>query len=1313
MWFATEDGLNRFDGSSFKVYNHNPLDTNSIATNQLRALYEDSQGNLWVGTNRTLSLYDRKKDRFQNYNIANGTAIRSICSDGAGHLWIGSYAGLILFDPVSRNAKYYTANPSKPGWLLSNTVICVFKDSKQRLWAGTNRGLYLYQQPTDDFIRFNSGGTDQSSLCDSVVKTIAEDRDGHLWFGTNNGGLSMLQDDGRHFKNFRSSKTDIHTLSSNLICSIVPESTGRLWVGTEEGLDIFDPRTGLVQRVRGDDRNKYSFKGRSVRSVFIDGQGIYWVGTNQDGINKYDKNLAFFNLVQYNPFDTRGLSSPKVTAFAEGADGGIYVGSDGGGLNLFHRKTGLFEHIALTGKNKDPGMVILALENAGDELWIGTYHQGVYVLDMRRRTVRHYQVGKGPKDLPNGDIFCIKKDRRGNMWVGTNGGGICVYDPKSDVFHRIGEVTMEGSKNGLLSHGFIRAIEEDHAGNIVVGTVGMGVVLYDPVQDTGRFFNRTNTGLPLDEAITLLVDETGMIWAGTSSGGLCLLDYVNKRFVNYSEEQGLANVVINKILEDKAGKLWVSTNKGISCLDPLTATFKNFTVQNGLQQSAFNLGAGLRESCGRLYFGGIEGFNYFQPAELKSNQNVPVIVFTDLKIGGRSVVPGKETNLKEDISVADEIRVDYRQNFSIDFTALDYTTPSENRYMYRLDGVDKNWNELGTSRTTVFTNLYPQNYILEVRARNCNGAWKTKPAKIRIYVKPPFWMTGYAYALYILITGVGLFAIRYRGIRKLKNKFALEQERLRMEQIIERERLEAERLHEFDQLKIKFLTNLSHEFRTPISLITGPIEKLQEIEADPDKQGQLNMVKRNARRLLNLVNQLLDFRKLVDQELKLNRTEGDIVHFLREAAESFRDIAERKQIQFSFKTGLNHFYTLFDRDKVERILFNLLGNAFKFTTKDGKVTLELKQVHPSKDFLIIVSDTGYGILAEDQQHIFDRFFQGGKNAGVINQGSGIGLSITKDFVRLHGGTISVESKPGKGSVFTISLPLEIIAGIVNEAVAVEDILVKEADAPDSRLETVPGISLLTVLLVEDNEDFRSYLKDNLKSYYKILEAADGKEGWQRAISRHPDVIVSDINMPNMDGIELSRKIRSDKRTSHIPIILLTALSGEAYHLKGLETGASDYLTKPFNFEILHVKIRNLVLLNHRLKETYTRRLNVGVPVAEIQSEDEKLILAVTQHIESNLDSPGLSVEDLCKHVYMSHASFYRKIVDLTGETPVEFIRSIKLNKAADLLERSNMKIAEIGYAVGFTTPNYFTRAFKAKFNLSPSEYASLKRKQVS
>jgi len=1313
MWFATEDGLNRFDGISFTVYNHNVLDSNSIGTNQIQTIYEDPRGNVWVGTNRTLSLYDRQKDCFHNYNIANGTAIRSICSDNTGHLWIGSYAGLIQYDPVSRHTKYYTTDSLKPGHLLSNTVTCVFRDSKQRLWVGGNTGLYLYQPATDNFKRFSNVATDPSSISDNVVKAIVEDKNGHLWFGTNDGGLDLLQDNGAGFQRFKNDKTDIATLSSNRIYSVVPDGLGKLWIGTEDGLDIFDISTKKVQRVTGNNRNKYSLKGKSVRCIFIDTHGIYWAGSYQGGVNKYDSNLAFFNLVQSNPFDLQGLSSPKVTSFAEGDNGDMYVGTDGGGLNLFHRKTGLFEHLRLADNNKNNELAILALERLGNELWVGTFQQGIYILDTRNNQVRHITKGDGMHDIPSNDIFCFKKDSNGSMWIGSNGKGICRYDPQSGVFQRFGPVMIDGSISKLLSDGFIRAIEDDGSGNIWIGTVGAGLAMYNPGQNTCRIFNRANTRLPLDEVITLHIDGKATVWAGTPSGGLCKLDYLHKQFTAYSEQQGLANAVVYKVLEDSTGKIWISTNKGISCFDPQKAVFKNYNAHNGLQPSSFYLGSGFRASSGELFFGGLEGFNYFFPGGLQDNKNVPVIVFTDLKIGGSSVMPGKDAAIKEHISIANEIRLDYRQNFSLDFTALDYTTPREDKYMYKLDGFDKSWNQLGSSRSAVFTNLYPGHYTLEVRAKNANSGWTTPAATIDIYVKPPFWMTGYAYTFYVLLVLVILWYIRYRGIRKLKNRFALEQERMMMRQILEQERLEAERLHEFDQLKIRFLTNLSHEFRTPISLIMGPIDQLQEKEGNPDKQGQLKMVKRNARRLLNLVNQLLDFRKLEEQELKLNSTEGDFVAFVKEAAESFRDLAERRHIHFSCASTLAHYYTLFDKDKIERVLFNLLSNAFKFTGKDGTVSLEIKQDTESNELVIMITDTGIGMKEEEQKKIFDRFFQGNTHASVMNQGSGIGLSITQEFIHLHGGTITVESEPEKGSVFTIHLPLKPVAVLAPASPAdrVDKALVSEMEVNQQPL--TPGPDMLTVLLVEDNDDFRYYLKDNLKAYYKILEAADGKEGWLRVLSGHPDVIVSDISMPHMDGIELSKKIKLDKRTNHIPIILLTALTGDAYQLKGLETGASDYLTKPFSFEILNIKIRNLVAQNLRLKETYSRRLSIETPIEEVQSEDEKLLLKVTQYIEENLENINLSVEDLCKYTYMSHTSLYRKIVDLTGEAPVEFIRSVRLNRAAELLEKGNMKISEIGYAVGFTTPAYFTRTFKAKFNLSPSEYASLKRKPNS
>jgi len=473
------------------------------------------------------------------------------------------------------------------------------------------------------------------------------------------------------------------------------------------------------------------------------------------------------------------------------------------------------------------------------------------------------------------------------------------------------------------------------------------------------------------------------------------------------------------------------------------------------------------------------------------------------------------------------------------------------------------------------------------------------------------------------------------------------------------------------------------------------------------------MVKRNARRLLNLVNQLLDFRKLEEQELRLNSSEGDIISFLKDTSDAFSDIADRKHIHFTVASDIDYYYTAFDKDKMERIVFNLLGNAFKFTEMDGSVSLKVSQDLVSKGLIIIVSDTGVGMSADERLRAFDRFFQGGARSNVLNQGTGIGLSITREFVALHGGTITVESQPGAGSTFTICLPLENISTKDVNNADVGRFVNKLEGPPEDKSTTLPTQTKLTVLVVEDNDDFREYLCDNLQPHYKVIEASDGKAGWQKALSAHPDVIVSDITMPNMNGIEFSRKVKSDKRISHIPIILLTALTDDAYQLAGLETGASDYLTKPFRFEVLNIKIKNLILLNQRLRETYTRRLTIETPLQELPSAEDQLLLKVTQFIESKIDSSQLSVEELSNHFCMSRTSFYRKIIDLTGETPVEFVRSVRLNKAAELLEKSDMKIAEIGYAVGFTTPNYFTRAFKAKFDLSPSEYAALKRKAIS
>lgn len=1306
MWFATDDGLNKFDGTRVTVYRHNDSDPGSIVSNEIFDLYEDDRGNLWIGTGAGVVLFNRKLDNFVNYSGSN-LPVTSISSDPSGKIWLGGYTGVSIFNPL--NQEFLSLKPKKAidKVILSHSVIRLHRDRKGRIWLGTNKGLYLYLSKQNTFKSFSHLDNNSNSLPDNTVRAITEDGEGNLWVGTDHG-LSMLGSDESKFITYRHKSADNSTLSSNIIYSIAPEPGGKLWIGTEDGLNIFNPVNGKVFRIEQNIRNKYGLIGKSVKSILIDKQGIYWVATYRGGVNKYDKNLAFFNLRQSNAYDPYGLNASVVTSFAAGNGKSVYVGTDGGGLNLFDRGSGIFHHITLSGSKESNRLSVLTMEKVSSEIWIGTYLQGLFIFDTRTGKSRQIKKGTGPYNISSNDIFCIKEDSRGNVWVGSNGQGVDCYNTEEKTFSHFNQL-KEGQP--MQINGYIRAIEEDEDGNIWIGSNGSGIAIFNPATGYIKILNHANSKLPNDNVTTICTADNGVVWVGLKGAGLARYDYKTSKFVPYSEKNGLNNGVIYKILEDRSGKIWLSTNKGISSFDPERERFKNYSYHNGLQRSPFVPGAGLELADGTMFFGGADGFNYFNPQELHSNKNVPRIVLTDLRISNQSVLPSENSEISEHISVAKEIRLDYKQNFSLSFVALNYTSPEENRYLYKLENFDKDWNRAGPLNAAVYTNLDPGEYTFLVKATSDAGEWRTATTSIRIFVRPPFWLTYYAYACYVLLIGAILAYMRYTGIQKLKARFALEQERIKTQQQIEQERREAERLHKFDELRIKFLTNLSHEFRTPISLIVGPVEQLLQQETSSHKANQLNMIRRNARRLLNLVNQLLDFRNVEKKELSLNVTEGDFISFARDVSESFRDLADRKQIHFEFRSSLRDFFTFFDHDKAERILFNLLSNAFKFTLKGGEVLLSIEAAKNSEGLIIRVVDTGIGIKDREKMNIFERFFQSETDAAVLNQGSGIGLSITKEFIKIHRGTIEVESIEGKGSTFIIYLPLK---RIEETFVLEEDSVVHVNDDREALSESITEKESLNsafpvVLLIEDNEDFRFYLKDNLRSSYKIIEASNGREGWQKVLFTHPQVVISDISMPYMNGIDLCRKIKSDKRTSHIPVLLLTALTGEEDQLHGLETGADDYMTKPCNFGILDIKIRNLLTLNERLKTTYSKQIKVLTPEVKVESENEKLLSKVIQYIEANLTNPQLSVVNLSRELGMSRGSLYTKMLELTGETPVEFIRSVKLDRAAVLLEKTEMNVGQISYAVGFATPNYFARAFKSRFNMQPSEYISLKR----
>lgn len=1338
MWFGTASGLNRFDGYTFKVFKHDSNNKNSVTDDFIAKIFEGPDKKLWISTRNGFCFYDPETEQFnsdmslllRSLKLPDNQSVTKILRTSAADFWfLYSDSGIYRYNALSKQTKrYYHSINSIPS-LYSSSIADITVDAKGNTWIVYTDGTVEMFDIKVNKISYHTDIFKKAYNNKNGRYSLTVDRDNDLWFYESYGesGVFYYKPSTGTLRHIDKESGGVR-LKANVVSNIIQADDDLIWISTDHGgINVLDKKKFQITYLLNREDDAKSLRQNSV-TLYKDNSGIIWAGTFKKGISYYHKNIIRFPLYRHFTSDPASLPFNDVDKFAEDKLGNLWIGTNGGGLIYFNRKTGKYtqyKHDPANPNSLSSDIIVNLCIDHDQKLWIGTYFGGLDCFDGK--TFTHYKHNdKIATSISDDRVWSILEDSSNRLWIGTFDGGLEILDRSKNIFYHPFKQTDIRSR-------FISSIFEDKQGNIWVGGyLGIDVILKNKGRVIHYISNGNGANGLIDNTISSFnQDSRGLIWIATA-GGLSILNPKTNTFTSLTKKNGLPANSISNTEEDNKGAMWLSTANGLSRVT-LTPTanafnfhFENFDEMDGLQGQEFNINSALKTHSGELIFGGGDGFNIFDPANIEPVTNKLQLVFTDFQLFNKSISANEVINghvvLSKSISATRGITLNHSENvFSIEFAALDFLNPSKVKHQYMLVGFDKGWvNADNRTRKAIYTNLDQGNYVFKVRASNSEGVWNPDYISLRIKILPPFWKSTFAYIIYMaLFLGILLF-IRRRGIQKIRREFVAEKEKQEAKLMIEHERQEIKRMQELDQLKTKFLTNVSHEFRTPLSLIMAPVDKMLT-HADQEQKQQLNMVRKNARRLLNLVNQLLDFRKMEVQELKLHTTPGDIIKFISEISLSFTDIAEEKEIDFIFDTTVDSLVTSFDHDKIERILFNLISNAFKFTPAGGQVSVLLnvdKGAGNDASLEIKVIDTGIGIPLEKHSKIFERFFQHDIPASMINQGSGIGLAITHEFVKMHGGEITVESEPDHGSCFIIKLPLVIYTGPEME-LSLDD----EVDSENSANITPNESKIVSkqqrankkpvVLLVEDNDDFRFYLKDNLKDIFFLIEASNGREGWQKALAMHPDIIVSDISMPEMTGIELCKKLKGDKRTSHIPVVLLTALTGESEQLKGLEIGANDYMTKPFNFEILLSKIKNILTLRDTYKQTYKKQMDVQLQEMPLQNEDEKLLRSIVEYIELNILNDSLSVEELSRQMNMSRGSLYNKVLMLTGKSPVEFIRSIRLKKAVYLLENSQMTISQICYEVGFNTPKYFTKLFKDEYNVLPSAYAnSIRQKKI-
>lgn len=1338
LWFGTIDGLNRYDGYDFTIYRSVINDPHSISSNRINAITEDRQGRLWIGTGKGLNAFDKRSAKFYRINYGTGAPgkagsdlVHDLFFDAETNtLWTATQHGVYKVvlnevDPAKPESLVFTHYVSKaddPHTLDNNEATSILKDHDRQIWIGTS-GKYLnrYDAGNNRFERVPIGISNPDEL-DHIPRSILIDHDGDFWIGNN---LSKLIVWNRKTNTF-STRT---FLDKNVpIFHLYEDKEQRIWVASDgHGIYFIDKVKGITEHITHDPSNPSSISNNQPSKILEDNNGIIWIATYNTGVNKLSLSKSAFGHFFHEPGNSNSLSHKIAQSIIQDRAGRIWIGTDGGGLNMFEEKTGTFTHfknIPGDATSLSADKIVYLCEGHDGTIWVCTWDSGLCGLNpVTKKFTRYMHHAQDPFSIRQNSIWSAVEDNQHRLWVGTQSTGLNLFDPATKRFYQYASNAQDSAS---LLNNFVVSLFIDSRNRLFAGTSG-GLSMVDlsrlvtAFPEKLSFHNFREKSLLGNRINSITEDRQGNIWVG-SDLGLNQLTADLKLQATYTTIDGLPNNLITGIREDDHGNIWITTKSGLSKFDPRTRKFKNFNTHDGLQGMEFQSKSIDKTSDGRILIGGINGFNIFDPEKVLGDSAHLKLLLTDFRISNRSVKAFDTVNrrviLRESISKTRAITLRYDEDYlSFDFLALNYNNPEKNRYACRMEGLDRDWNYVGNKRSISYSNLAPGGYTFEVMGSS-DGTWdEANKISLAISILPPPWKTWWAYTLYTIALLIAVWvAMRYYT-----------------------RRVREEKEHELDQMKLMFFINVSHEFRTPLTLILNPIDKILSASSNTEEvRSSALTIQRSARRLLNLVNQLLDFRKTDLGKAPLETVHGDILQFSKDIFLLFNDLAEIKGINFRFESNVESLPAWFDPDKVEKILTNLLSNAIKFTDFGGEVTLSVTKIlrqqrrgisgifserREDDQVEFRIRDTGVGLKAEQRKQVFERFF----HVDNSKTGTGIGLNFTKSLVALHHGEIAVESEYGKGSTFIVRLPLnekrsrkehthESAFDLshhnfdANAIKAVEyELAIASTAQEDDQGEAFHagnGSDKKPVLLiVEDNRELRVHLKNELRNQFRIREAVNGADGLEKVLKHYPDIIISDIMMPEMDGFELCRKIKTEIETSHIPVVLLTARSLEEDRIEGYRTGADEYLPKPFNIHVLKARLKNLLESRQRLKEKFMTAGGV-LPARDLTTNtlDEVFLDKVTKVILDNVSDPDFSLENLLEKVGISRSHFFRKISSLTGQNPSNFIRTVRLKYAAGLLVAQEHSIKEISYLAGFNSSAYFSKTFRELFGKTPQQY---------